>query len=87
MLNLMLAIFLGAFGGLGLAFFMEYMDDKIEKIEDVEETLNLPVLASVSIMDSKKTDDLTQSAQRSQRNKSTNDKQKKFKVQDKKFKF
>ena len=35
MLNIVLAIFLGAFGGLGLAFFMEYLDDKIEKVEDV----------------------------------------------------
>jgi capsular polysaccharide biosynthesis protein len=50
MLNLILAIFLGAFGGLGLAFFMEYLDDKIEKIEDVEEILGLPVLASVPVM-------------------------------------
>jgi polysaccharide chain length determinant protein (PEP-CTERM system associated) len=50
MLNLILALFLGAFGGLGLAFFMEYLDDKIEKVEDVEETLDLPVLASVPVM-------------------------------------
>jgi uncharacterized protein involved in exopolysaccharide biosynthesis len=47
MLNLILAIFLGAFGGLGLAFFLEYLDDKIEKVEDVEESLDLPVLASI----------------------------------------
>jgi uncharacterized protein involved in exopolysaccharide biosynthesis len=62
MLNLILAIFLGAFGGLGLAFFMEYLDDKIEKIEDVEDTLGLPVLASVPIMKSKTNDDLKQSS-------------------------
>jgi uncharacterized protein involved in exopolysaccharide biosynthesis len=53
MLNLVLAIFLGAFGGLGLAFFLEYMDDKIEKIEDVEETLGIPVLASLPEMEKK----------------------------------
>jgi capsular polysaccharide biosynthesis protein len=49
-LNILLAIFLGVSGGLGMAFFVEYMDDKIEKIEDVEETLGLPVLASIPIM-------------------------------------
>ena len=56
MLNLILAIFLGAFGGLGLAFFMEYLDDKIEKVEDVEQTLDLPVLASVPIFEAIDTD-------------------------------
>lgn len=46
-LNLLLALFLGAFGGLGLAFFMEYFNDNLEKVEDVEEYLHLPVLASI----------------------------------------
>jgi uncharacterized protein involved in exopolysaccharide biosynthesis len=49
-LNVLLAIFLGVSGGLGMAFFVEYLDDKIEKIEDVEETLGLPVLASIPVM-------------------------------------
>ena len=47
LLNLVLGIFLGAFGALGLAFFMEYMDDSIEKPEDAEGSLHLPVLASI----------------------------------------
>jgi uncharacterized protein involved in exopolysaccharide biosynthesis len=47
LLNLVLGIFLGAFGGLGLAFFMEYLDDSLEKPEQAENALNLPVLASV----------------------------------------
>ena len=47
MLNLLLALFLGAFGGLGLAFFMEYLNDNLEKTEDVEKYLHLPVLASI----------------------------------------
>jgi capsular polysaccharide biosynthesis protein len=52
-LNLILAVFLGVVGGLGLAFLMEYVDDKIEKIEDVEEQLQLPVLASIPIFKQK----------------------------------
>jgi uncharacterized protein involved in exopolysaccharide biosynthesis len=47
LLNFLLAIFLGAFGGLSLAFFVEYLDDKLEKVEDVEEVFRLPVLASI----------------------------------------
>jgi uncharacterized protein involved in exopolysaccharide biosynthesis len=50
LLNFLLAIFLGAFGGLGLAFFVEYLDDKLEKVEDVEEVFQLPVLASIPEM-------------------------------------
>ena len=47
LLNLLLSVLLGAFGGFGLAFFWEYFDDSIETIEDVEDCLHLPVLASI----------------------------------------
>ncbi len=47
LLNIVLAIFLGGFGGLGLGFFTEYLDDSLEKPEDVEKALQLPVLASI----------------------------------------
>jgi len=47
LLNLLLSVLLGAFGGFGLAFFREYLDDSIETIEDVEACLHLPVLASI----------------------------------------
>ena len=47
LLNIVLAIFLGVFGGVGLGFFTEYLDDSLEKPEDVEKLLQLPVLASV----------------------------------------
>jgi uncharacterized protein involved in exopolysaccharide biosynthesis len=44
LLNLVLGLFLGALGGLGLAFFLEYLDDSLGEIDDVEEQLQLPVL-------------------------------------------
>lgn len=47
MLNLLLAIFIGVIGGLGLAFFFNYLDDSLEMVEDVEEYLQLPVLFSI----------------------------------------
>ncbi len=50
LLNIVLAIFLGGFGGLGLAFFGEYLDDSLEKTDDVEDYLQLPVLASIPEM-------------------------------------
>ena len=43
----MLGLLLGAFGGLGLAFFMEYLDDRLERPEQVVNALKLPVLASI----------------------------------------
>lgn len=49
-LNMLLAVFLGGFGGLGLAFFLEYLDDSLEKPEDVEDALEIPVLASIPEM-------------------------------------
>ncbi len=50
LLNLVLAVFLGGFGGLGLAFVLEYLDDSLEKTDDVEDYLQLPVLASIPEM-------------------------------------
>jgi uncharacterized protein involved in exopolysaccharide biosynthesis len=47
MLNLLLGLCLGAFGGFGLAFFREYFDDSLENIDDVERHLKLPVLVSI----------------------------------------
>ena len=47
MRNLLLAVLLGAFAALGIAFFMHYLDDSLETVEDVEKFLGLPVLASI----------------------------------------
>lgn len=52
LLNMVLGIFLGVFGGLGLAFFLEYVDDSLEKDVDVENYLEVPVLASIPEMKS-----------------------------------
>jgi len=47
LLNLAMGLFLGIFGGLGLAFFTEYQDHSFKKPEDVDNHLNLPVLATL----------------------------------------
>jgi uncharacterized protein involved in exopolysaccharide biosynthesis len=46
-LNLALGLFLGIFGGVGLAFFSEYLDHTLRTPQDVEEKLDLQVLASI----------------------------------------
>ena len=52
-LNILIGIFLGIFGSLSLALFREYLDDRIEKIEDIEKELHLPVLATIPVFDKK----------------------------------
>jgi len=52
-LNILIGIFLGGFGGLVFAFFSEYLDDSLEKPEDVEMVLKLPVLASIPDLEMK----------------------------------
>jgi len=47
LLNIVLAIFLGGIGGLGLAFFSEYMDHSIKTPEEVETRLELSHLISI----------------------------------------
>jgi uncharacterized protein involved in exopolysaccharide biosynthesis len=46
-LNLALGLFLGLFGGIGFAFFSEYMDHTFRRPEDIEERLQLPTLAVI----------------------------------------
>lgn len=46
-LNIALGLFLGIFGGLGLAFISEYMDHTFKKPEDITQKLDLPILATI----------------------------------------
>jgi uncharacterized protein involved in exopolysaccharide biosynthesis len=47
--NLLLGLLLGAAGGVGLAFFREYLDLTIRDEEDIARLIDLPVLAVVPI--------------------------------------
>ncbi len=47
MLNLMLGLFFGIFGGIGLAFFSEYIDHSLKTQEDMEKKLNLQTLVVI----------------------------------------
>ncbi len=46
-LNLMLGTLVGLVVGLGLAFFIEYLDTSVKTMEDVESLLGVPVLAII----------------------------------------
>ncbi len=46
-LNLLLGAVLGLIFGVGIAFFLEYMDTSVKSIEDVERYLQVPVLAVI----------------------------------------
>lgn len=47
MFNLLMAIVIGLFGGAGLAFFFEYLDDTARSVEDVERVTHWPFLGSI----------------------------------------
>lgn len=46
-LLILFGLFLGIFGGLGFAIFLEYLDDSLELPEDVEDFLGTSVLTSI----------------------------------------
>lgn len=48
-LNVLLGLILGLMGGIGLAFFLEYMDRSLRTEEDVQRYLGLPVLSVVPL--------------------------------------
>ncbi|HXX53151.1 MAG TPA: polysaccharide biosynthesis tyrosine autokinase, partial [Thermodesulfovibrionales bacterium] len=45
--NLMIALFVGLLGGIGLAFFAEYLDNTVKTSDDVEKEVALPSLGLV----------------------------------------
>jgi capsular exopolysaccharide synthesis family protein len=46
-LNLLIALITGLFGGIGLAFFVEYLDNTVKHPDDVEKGMSLPSLGIV----------------------------------------
>jgi len=47
LLNLLIGMFLGLFGGVGLAFLFEHLDDTLKNPDDIEKILGLPVLGVI----------------------------------------
>ena len=53
-LNLQIAAVLGLMLGIGLAFFLEYLDDTMQHPEDMERLAHLPVLGVIPLIKSRK---------------------------------
>lgn len=47
-LNIMLGLMVGLLGGVGIAFFLEYLDNTIKSPDEAEEKLGVPVLGVIS---------------------------------------
>jgi len=53
-LNILMAMFVGVFGGVGIAFFLEYLDDTVKGLEDMERLVQWPLLGNIPKMDGTK---------------------------------
>ncbi|MBU2537520.1 MAG: polysaccharide biosynthesis tyrosine autokinase [Proteobacteria bacterium] len=53
MRNILLGLVLGLFGGIGCAFFIEYLDNTVKSSEEVERRFKVPVLGVVGQVDDK----------------------------------
>ncbi len=51
--NLLLGLVFGLFGGVGLAFFLEYLDNTVKTPEDVEERFDIPVISTIDLLKTK----------------------------------
>lgn len=51
LLNILLGLIVGLFGGVGLAFFIDYLDNTIKSPDDVESRLGVPLLGVVPLID------------------------------------
>jgi len=52
--NILLGFILGLFGGIGFAFFLEYLDNTVKTPEDVEEKFDIPVISTIDLFKGKK---------------------------------
>lgn len=52
LLNIAIGLVVGLMAGVGLAFLLEYLDNTVKNEQDIERLLELPVLGSISLMDS-----------------------------------
>ena len=52
--NVMIGLILGLMTGIGLSFFLEYMDQTLHTADDIEKYLDLPVLSVIPLADPEK---------------------------------
>lgn len=54
MRNVLLGIIVGLIGGIGLAFFIEYLDNTVKSPEEIEERFGVPVLGLIELLKAEK---------------------------------
>jgi len=59
MRNMLLGLVLGLFGGIGCAFFVEYLDNTVKDPEEVERRFGLSVIGVIELLQKGKSPDLT----------------------------
>ncbi len=52
--NILLGLAIGMIGGIGLTFFVEYLDNTVKSADDVESRFNVPVLGIIELLDKQK---------------------------------
>jgi len=52
--NILLGLVIGLMGGVGLAFFVEYLDNTVKSAEDIEQRFDVPVLGIIELLDKQK---------------------------------
>ncbi|MCU0574174.1 MAG: polysaccharide biosynthesis tyrosine autokinase [Syntrophobacteraceae bacterium] len=57
-LNLLLALVVGLMGGVGLAFFLEYMDNTVKRIDEFSDRFQLPILGVLPMAEQEEQKDL-----------------------------
>ncbi|MDY0042196.1 MAG: polysaccharide biosynthesis tyrosine autokinase [Desulforhabdus sp.] len=57
-LNLLLALVVGLMGGVGLAFFLEYLDDTVKGLDEISDRFHIPVLGVVPLANQDELKDL-----------------------------
>jgi capsular exopolysaccharide synthesis family protein len=55
-LNLLLAVVCGLLGGVGLAFFLEYLDNTVKRVDEISDRFGIPVIGVLPLAD---TEDLS----------------------------
>ena len=48
-LNLMLALVVGLIGGVGLAFFLEYLDNTVKRVDEISDRFGIPVVGVLPV--------------------------------------
>ncbi|ABK18994.1 GumC family protein [Syntrophobacter fumaroxidans] len=56
--NLLLAIVIGLIGGIGISFFLEYLDNTVKRVDEITDRFHIPVLGVLPLVENEDLHDL-----------------------------